>query len=425
MAINGILNDEKRAMELAYQNAETLFNPATGEKDLKPTTIYLMHVKPANNPLSELMGTAYEKATNSMSYGLANFLGYTNAAETYAGALASREDRATNSLGHSAGTLRQESGHTILTNRPDESGKTYTNPNLTVRGVGGAADAISYTDATAKVQGPKGDKGTITYSYFSNDPVSTSTFSGGNPGVTHQWPVVSNCKYSKLPTLGRKNDRYKGEIYAVDDIYEDSGSTKQRGAHPAWNFDRFVRSAKRQVPIYAPATKAELDASDRALWERIERSRKSGVMQGTPADTTARKPIRFEEKDFGFQAVCGEVWQATSHILSARLYKRDLASWRAMLSESNPKGKWSERRIGANVWLAQETTEQDFKPRPLNGAAGGPFQTWILPIGDTGYTFALYLDANLESLQHPDAHARFQAAYRHLIESVKIEPLKP
>ena len=40
IAVNGILNDEKRAMELAYQNVEPLFNPATGEKilNLPPST---------------------------------------------------------------------------------------------------------------------------------------------------------------------------------------------------------------------------------------------------------------------------------------------------------------------------------------------------------------------------------------------------
>ena len=99
-----------------------------------------MHIKPADNTLSELMGVAYEKVINSMSYGLANFLGYTNGAETYAGSLADREGKATNSLGHSRGTLVQESSFTILANRPDENGNTYTNPNLTVRGVGGAGE---------------------------------------------------------------------------------------------------------------------------------------------------------------------------------------------------------------------------------------------------------------------------------------------
>jgi len=207
LAVNGILNDEKRAMELAYQNAETSLNPVTGQRDLKPTTIYLVHVKPASNAISELMGVAYEKVTNSMGYELANFLGYTNAVETYASATASRGDLVTHSLGHSRGTLVQESAFTILANRPDETGKTYTNPNLTVRGVGGAADAMSYTEAAAKIIGDPTKKASITYSYFSNDPVSVSNLSGGNPGVwtlKDLWKVFSttNSMHSCYGTGG-------------------------------------------------------------------------------------------------------------------------------------------------------------------------------------------------------------------------------
>ena len=242
--------------------------------------------------------------------------------------------------------------------------------------------------------------------------------------ITHQWVNSSGCEYRGVERPG-SSAVVRSLFYDGRDIYESEGKTWLRfeGMKP-FDFDRFVRSAKQQVPIYAPATKPELDASEKALWERIERSRKTGVIQSAPADTTGRKPIRYEEKEFGFKEVCGESWRVTSHFLTALLYKRDLASWRAILSESNPKGKWSERRVGANVWLAQETDEQDFKPRPLNGV-GGPFQTWILPIGNTGYTLTLELGASQESLQYPETHARFQAAYRHLIESVKIEPLRP
>lgn len=239
--------------------------------------------------------------------------------------------------------------------------------------------------------------------------------------VTHQW-LESACSYSALEKKGATPGK-RSYFYVVDDIYEVDGVTKQRGAHPAKDFNRFVRSVKQQVPIYAPATQEEVKASEKAMRERIERSRKTGRMESAPPDSTGRKPIRYEEKEFGFQAVCGESWWVTSHLLNARLYKRDLATWRSMLAESNPKGRWTEHRVGANVWLAQETAEQDFGPRPLNGV-GGPFQTWLLPIGDTGYTFALHLGASRESLQYPDAHARFQAAFRHLIESVKIEPIR-
>ena len=236
--------------------------------------------------------------------------------------------------------------------------------------------------------------------------------------VTHQW-LESGCSYRGVEQKGSTPGK-RSYLYIGRDIFEKDGKTWLRfeGMTP-FDFDRFVRSVKQQVPIYAPPTKEELGASNKALWEQIERSRKTGRMESATPDSTGRKPIRYEEKEFGYRALCGETWQATNHSLTVFLHKRDLVSWRAIWTERNPKGKWSERRVGANVWLAQETAEQDFKPKPPNGF-GGHFQTWLLPIGDTGYTLALELSANQESLQHPDAHARFQATFRHLIESVKI-----
>lgn len=41
----------------------------------------------------------------------------------------------------------------------------------------------TYTDKASQVIGDPDKNKQITYSYFSNDPVSTSVFSGGNPGV--------------------------------------------------------------------------------------------------------------------------------------------------------------------------------------------------------------------------------------------------
>jgi hypothetical protein len=205
--------------------------------------------------------------------------------------------------------------------------------------------------------------------------------------IRHDWPTSAGaCLYRSLPTLNRA-DRFKGEVFAAPDIYETNGKTWQASStgRPPMDFDRFVRSVK---------------------YISKERGREGEVME------------------VGFRALCGKTWQATNHSLTVFLHKRDLASWRAIWTERNPKGKWSERRIGSNIWLVQETAEQDFKPKLPNGF-GGPFQTWLLPIGDTGYILAFELSANRESLQHTDAHAHFQATFRHLIESVKIEPLQP
>jgi len=178
LAVNGILNNERRAVELGYQNIAP--DELTGNK---PTVFYVMHIAPANNTLSELLGVAYEKIVASADYELANFLSYTNGQALYADLLRSREGQETVSLGHSRGTLVQEAAFTILAKRPGEAGILYSNPNLKVRGVGGAADAVVYSEKAAVVQGPQGDPNNITYSYFSNDPVSVSSFSGGNPGV--------------------------------------------------------------------------------------------------------------------------------------------------------------------------------------------------------------------------------------------------
>lgn len=208
--------------------------------------------------------------------------------------------------------------------------------------------------------------------------------------VTHDWPVVSNCKYSKLPTLGRKQDRYKGEIYAVDDIYEINGSTKQRDAHPSWNFDRFVR------PTYK-TQRPEFDAA----------GKKTGRM--------------LEKDETGLEPVCFEAWVGTSHTLILRLHKRDLATWKTMWSEYNPSGKWAQKQVNGIHWWALENEEKDLQ----STGTGGWFQSWLAPVGNTGYTLAIQLGANRQSLQHPQAHANFQAMFRHLIESVKIEEIKP
>lgn len=237
--------------------------------------------------------------------------------------------------------------------------------------------------------------------------------------VTHQWLNSSGCRYSAIEQPSQIPGR-RTLFYVAGDIYEEDGITKQRGAHPAFDLNRFVRSVKHQRPIYAPTTKEESEASVAATLERARRSSRTGIYENPPPDK--REPIRHEEIEIGFRALCFESWWVPSHLLKVMLYKRDLASWRVMLTEKNPRGVWSERRVGANLWLVQETAEQDFGPRPLNGV-GGPFQVWLLPIGDTGYTIGMELGASRESLQHPDAHTRIQDTLRHLIESVKIEPL--
>jgi filamentous hemagglutinin len=168
LAVNGIDNPLDRAAQLAMQNAVEEKIGSNGEKiPGKPDTIYLMHYVPANNTISELMIAAYEK-------GLASTLGYTNQDQAYAQALQARGQQETASLGHSRGTIVQTNANTILAEQE------FTNPDLSVRGVGGAVSAKEYTDAAVQVVGSK-NIDNITFSYFKNDPVSVAT--GSNPGV--------------------------------------------------------------------------------------------------------------------------------------------------------------------------------------------------------------------------------------------------
>ena len=122
----------------------------------------------------------------------------------------------------------------------------------------------------------------------------------------------------------------------------------------------------------------------------------------------------------GFNPICFESWGGTSHTLVVKLYKQDVATWRQKLTKANPDGKFKEETIGGNTWLVQTNPIAE---RRIN-STGGAFLHYTTAIADTGYTLTMQLGANQDSLQHPQAHAQMQAIFKHLIESVKIEPIK-
>lgn len=218
----------------------------------------------------------------------------------------------------------------------------------------------------------------------------------GRYRISHQWPTTAEaCEYRSLPTLGRTVDRYKGEVFSAPDIFETNGKTWQASntGRAPMDFDRYVRSVKVMRGVYANI---------------------SGMSQ----------KVGEKENEEGLRPVCFGGWYTTSHILRLWLFKYDIVAWRGRLAERSPKGRWTQQSVAGNLWQVNETAEQDLKTRPLNGM-GGPFQIWILSIGDTGYTIAMELGASQESLQFPEAHERFKATFRDLIESVKIEPLQP
>lgn len=196
IAVNGILNDEQRAAELAYQNMESK-QPSPADEINKPRIAYLMHIAPSSNTLSELMGVAYEKIVAEADYGLARFLGYTDGQVLYADLLRSRGQLETVSLGHSRGTLVQAGAFTILAQDKGDGAGPLVNSRLSIRGVGGAANVQSYTKKGIALlgEGSKADK--VTFVYFDNDPVSTSALAGGNPGV---WGLSDLWQVMKTPT---------------------------------------------------------------------------------------------------------------------------------------------------------------------------------------------------------------------------------
>lgn len=202
--------------------------------------------------------------------------------------------------------------------------------------------------------------------------------------IKHQWLRESNCDYSKVETqkYESKDRLSKDRFFRVYDIYEDGSSTKQRDAHPARNFDRFVR-----------------------------------------AEYIRKKPNGDIVTEKGFTPICYESWWNTSHSITLFLRKQPLEEMKAGFSLWYPEGTWTTKIMNKLTWHIQETSEDKLRQRPLNGVAG-PFQLWVIPLADTGYTMALKLGASKESLQYPDAHLRMQAMFKHLIGSVKIEPIQ-
>jgi len=233
--------------------------------------------------------------------------------------------------------------------------------------------------------------------------------------VTHQW-LESGCTYGAYERPS-KTPGQRTLFYDVLDIYEDGNVTKQRGADPT-DFNRFVRSVKHQQPIYAQATEEEAEASVAAALKQARRSSRTGIYESPPPDI--RKPIRYEEMETGFRPLCYEDWWTPSHALILRLHKLTLAEFETMFSKRYPEGRWSIRMLNGRQWRVQETSVDKLRPRT---GTGGPYQTWVTSIGDTGYVIALEMTASQDSLQFPQTFAAIEKVFHHLIESVRIEPL--
>lgn len=209
----------------------------------------------------------------------------------------------------------------------------------------------------------------------------------GRYKVKHQWLRESVCKYRSIETekYESKDRLTKDRFFTVRDIFEEGGSTWQRfdAKTGNYNFDRFVRAEYLSGP-------------------------------------NGYGNYRTEK---GYNPICFESWWTTSNYIRLRLQKRNLDELAKDFTERYPEGSWTTRTVNNLTWRVQETPEGKFRNRPLNGV-GGPYQSWLIPIGDTSYTMAIELGASKESLQYPEAHARMQVMFKHLIESVKIEPIQ-
>ncbi|SMB21512.1 exported protein of unknown function [Sterolibacterium denitrificans] len=234
--------------------------------------------------------------------------------------------------------------------------------------------------------------------------------------VTHQW-LFSGCGYSAYERPSQELDKHTF-FYDVLDIYEEVNITKQRGSTK--HFNNFIRSVKHQQPIYTPTTKEEAEASVTAALERARRGSRTDIYESPPPDT--RKPIRYEEMEIGFRPLCFESWWTTSHSLSLRLHKLTLAEFEAMFTKLYPESRWSTKTLDGRLWRVQETDRQHLRPRR---GVGGPYQTWVTAIGDSGYVIGLEMTASQDSLTYPQFFDALEAVYHHLISSVRIEPLIP
>lgn len=152
-AVNGIMNNDVRAGQLAYQN--TSIN-GDGEK---PDSIVLMYIPKAQNSFGDVLVAGYEKV-------LAPYLGYSAADITMASYISARgNNTVTDIMAHSRGTIVTRNALDIL----GESG--FKNGNISVTAVGLAVTPNQLTDSAVKVVGAA-NAGQITSVFMMNDPVS-------------------------------------------------------------------------------------------------------------------------------------------------------------------------------------------------------------------------------------------------------------
>jgi hypothetical protein len=202
--------------------------------------------------------------------------------------------------------------------------------------------------------------------------------------ISHQW-LESGCRYRGVEqpssTKGLRTRFFLGQS-----IVEKDGKTWLRFSQDRlFDFDPWVRSVK---------------------WVSKEKGKEGQV------------------REVGLQPVCWEDWWTSSHYLMLRLQKRSLAEFENVFTQRYPEGEWRSQSLNGLDWRVQQVPVTKLRPRPPNGL-GGPYQAWLVALGDTGYVMSIEMGASKESLGHPQAHAAVQGVLLHLVNSLQIQRLAP
>ncbi|MFZ4285503.1 hypothetical protein [Variovorax sp. HJSM1_2] len=204
--------------------------------------------------------------------------------------------------------------------------------------------------------------------------------------VTHQWLRTTGCSYRSVEQVGGVSG-HSSWFFSVRDIYEQDDKTWQRfdSKIGPYNFSRYVRSV---------------------------------------TEVSREKETLGQIREIGWRPICFEYWDRSSHFLRLRLQRRSLPELQAVFSEQYPEAGWSTRVVQSKTWMVQALPEDQLRPKEP-GRVGGPFENWLIPLGDTGYTLAIEMGANQESLKYPEAQRAVHETLMHLVASVQVEPLAP
>ncbi|WP_332748360.1 hypothetical protein [Hydrogenophaga sp.] len=203
--------------------------------------------------------------------------------------------------------------------------------------------------------------------------------------ITHEWVNTSGCDYRASMKPGAKPSELTF-FYIGRDVVELDGKTWHRSTGGKLSdFDHWVRSVK---------------------WTSKEKGKEGEVLE------------------VGFKPLCFESWWTSSHYLRLRIQKRSLVEFERVFSERYPEGKWRGESLNGLKWRVQQVPFAQLRTRPLNGL-GGPYQSWLTALGDSGYSLSIEMGASKESLEHPQAHADIEGVFKHLVSSLKVERLAP